>query len=161
MTAEFTGRHVLAEFGGVDSALCDDRDRLEAALHGALTAAGVTICEMVGKQFAPHGVTVLALLAESHASLHTYPESGDIFVDVFTCGTAAGSAETVAEHLRAALAPRHVRISTVLRGRAAEPAEPNPPTEPEPAAEPDSAGARTTFLPAQHGSLCAPAADPL
>ena len=44
--------------------------------------------------------TVLALLAESHASLHTYPESGDIFVDVFTCGTSAGSAEAVAEQLR-------------------------------------------------------------
>lgn len=118
MTAEFTGRHVLAEFGGVDSALCDDRDGLTAALRAALTTAGVTICEMVSKQFEPHGVTVLALLAESHASLHTYPESGDIFVDVFTCGTAADSAEAVAEHLRAALAPRRVRISTVRRGRA-------------------------------------------
>ncbi|MFI1459677.1 adenosylmethionine decarboxylase [Nocardia carnea] len=118
MTAEFTGRHVLAEFGGVDSALCDDLDRLTAALHAALTTAGVTICEMVSKQFEPHGVTVLALLAESHASLHTYPETGDIFVDVFTCGTSADSAEAVAEHLRAALSPRQVRVSTVRRGRA-------------------------------------------
>ncbi|WP_280437568.1 adenosylmethionine decarboxylase [Nocardia carnea] len=121
MTAEFTGRHVLAEFGGVDSALCDDRDRLTAALHAALTTAGVTICEMVSKQFEPYGVTVLALLAESHASLHTYPETGDIFVDVFTCGASAESAEAVADHLRAALAPRRVRISTVRRGRAPAP----------------------------------------
>ncbi|NKY59725.1 adenosylmethionine decarboxylase [Nocardia flavorosea] len=118
MTAEFTGRHVLAEFGGVDGTLCDDLDRLTAALHAALTTAGVTICEMVSKQFEPHGVTVLALLAESHASLHTYPESGDIFVDVFTCGTSADSAEAVAEYLRAALSPRRVQISTVRRGRA-------------------------------------------
>ncbi|MEU1980284.1 adenosylmethionine decarboxylase [Nocardia sp. NPDC019395] len=121
MTAEFTGRHVLAEFGGVDSALCDDIDRLQAALREALTAAGVTICEMVGKQFEPHGVTVLALLAESHASLHTYPETGDIFVDVFTCGSAADNAGTVAELLRTALAPRYVRISTVRRGRVSGP----------------------------------------
>ncbi|WP_416562818.1 adenosylmethionine decarboxylase [Nocardia testacea] len=119
MAAEFSGRHVLAEFGGVDPALCDDRARLEAALRHALAAAGVTVCEVVGKQFEPHGVTVLALLAESHASLHTYPETGDIFVDVFTCGGAADSAGTVAELLRVALAPEHVRISTVLRGRAA------------------------------------------
>ncbi|WP_327150529.1 adenosylmethionine decarboxylase [Nocardia sp. NBC_01329] len=119
MAAEFTGRHVLAEFGGVDRGLCDDLAALESALRYALTAAGVTVCEMVGKQFDPHGVTVLALLAESHASLHTYPETGDIFVDVFTCGTAADSAGRVAELLRGALAPEHVRISTVLRGRAA------------------------------------------
>lgn len=120
MAAEFSGRHVLAEFGGVDRVLCDDLGRLEAALRHALSAAGVTVCEIVGKQFDPHGVTVLALLAESHASLHTYPETGDIFVDVFTCGGAADSAATVAELLRAALAPEHVRISTVLRGRAAD-----------------------------------------
>lgn len=118
MTAEFSGRHVLAEFGGVDSALCDDLTRLESALRTALAGAGVTLCEMVGKRFEPHGVTVLALLAESHASLHTYPESGDIFVDVFTCGAAADSAVTVAELLRDALGPREVRISTVHRGRA-------------------------------------------
>ncbi|MEV0107402.1 adenosylmethionine decarboxylase [Nocardia sp. NPDC050799] len=116
---EFSGRHVLAEFGGVDRALCDDLERLEAVLRHALSAAGVTVCEIVGKQFVPHGVTVLALLAESHASLHTYPETGDIFVDVFTCGAAADSAGAVAELLRAALAPEHVRISTVPRGRAA------------------------------------------
>lgn len=119
MAAEFTGRHVLAEFGGVDRALCDDIGRLEAALRHALTTAGVTVCEVVGKQFVPHGVTVLALLAESHASLHTYPETGDIFVDVFTCGTAADRAGVVAELLCAALVPEHVRISTVVRGRAA------------------------------------------
>ncbi|NUP26565.1 MAG: adenosylmethionine decarboxylase [Nocardia sp.] len=121
VTAEFTGRHVLAEFGGVDRALCDDLTALESALRYALTGAGVTVCEIVGKQFDPHGVTVLALLAESHASLHTYPESGDIFVDVFTCGSAADSAGRVAELLRTALGPEHVRISTVLRGRAAGP----------------------------------------
>jgi S-adenosylmethionine decarboxylase len=120
VTAEFTGRHVLAEFGGVDSALCDDIDRLQAALRDALAAAGVTLCEMVAKQFEPHGVTVLALLAESHASLHTYPETGDIFVDVFTCGSAADRAGAVAELLRTALAPRYVRISTVHRGRVSE-----------------------------------------
>ncbi|MCX0272143.1 adenosylmethionine decarboxylase [Nocardia zapadnayensis] len=119
MAPEFSGRHVLAEFGGVDRALCDDLERLEAVLRHALSAAGVTVCEVVGKQFDPHGVTVLALLAESHASLHTYPETGDIFVDVFTCGAAADSAGAVAELLRTALAPEHVRISTVLRGRAA------------------------------------------
>lgn len=118
MTAEFTGRHVLAEFGGVDADLCNDVTRLETALRESLDAAGVTICDMVHKQFEPQGVTILALLSESHASIHTYPESGDIFVDVFTCGTKGESAEKAAEYLRAALAPQRVRISTVRRGKA-------------------------------------------
>ena len=44
---------------------------------------------MVDKRFEPHGVTVLALLAESHASIHSYPERGAMFVDVFTGGESA------------------------------------------------------------------------
>ncbi|MGW4246999.1 S-adenosylmethionine decarboxylase, partial [Nocardia sp. NPDC004722] len=69
MTAEFTGWHVLAEFGGVDANLCDDLERLETALRKSLVAAGVTICDVVRKKFEPQGVTILALLAESHASI--------------------------------------------------------------------------------------------
>lgn len=116
MTAEFTGWHVLAEFGGVDAALCDDLERLETALRESLVDAGVTICDVVSKQFEPQGVTVLALLSESHASLHTYPESGDIFVDVFTCGSIGAGAEKAVQLLREKLAPKDVRMSTVRRG---------------------------------------------
>ncbi|WP_280233069.1 adenosylmethionine decarboxylase [Nocardia cyriacigeorgica] len=120
MTAEFTGWHVLAEFGGVDADLCNDPQRLEHALRESLVGAGVTICDVVRKQFTPQGVTVLALLAESHASIHTYPESGDIFVDVFTCGSIGASAEKTVELLRNALSPKDVRMTTVRRGRAGQ-----------------------------------------
>ncbi|WP_406231276.1 adenosylmethionine decarboxylase [Nocardia sp. NBC_01009] len=118
MTAEFTGWHVLAEFGGVDAALCDDLERLEAAMRKSLIAAGVTICDVVHKKFEPQGVTVLALLSESHASIHTYPESGDIFVDVFTCGSIGEGASKAVELLRDELSPKEVRMSTIRRGRA-------------------------------------------
>ncbi|WP_227981011.1 adenosylmethionine decarboxylase [Nocardia spumae] len=116
MTAEFTGWHVLAEFGGVDVALCDDLERLETALRQSLLAAGVTICEVVRKKFEPHGVTVLALLSESHASIHTYPESGDIFVDVFTCGSIGSGATKAVELLQDALSPESVHLEVVQRG---------------------------------------------
>ena len=82
----FTGRHVLAEFSGVDAARLDDVTGLAGALRLVLEQAGATVCEVVSKRFHPHGVTVLALLAESHASVHTYPEIGSAFLDVFTCG---------------------------------------------------------------------------
>ncbi|WP_039799193.1 adenosylmethionine decarboxylase [Nocardia araoensis] len=116
MTAEFTGWHVLAEFGGVDADLCDDLERLESALRESLIAAGVTICDVVHKKFEPQGVTVLALLSESHASIHTYPESGDIFVDVFTCGSIGAGASKAVELLRDALAPKDVRMQVIRRG---------------------------------------------
>jgi spermidine synthase len=119
MTAEFTGWHVLAEFGGIDANLCDDLERLEAALRKSLVAAGVTICEVVHKKFDPQGVTVLALLSESHASIHTYPESGDIFVDVFTCGSIGAGATKAVELLQQELAPKSVHMEVVQRGHAA------------------------------------------
>ncbi|MQY25244.1 adenosylmethionine decarboxylase [Nocardia aurantia] len=119
MTAEFTGWHVLAEFGGVDAALCDDLQRLEAALRKSLIAAGVTICDVVRKQFEPQGVTVLALLSESHASIHTYPESGDIFVDVFTCGSIGAGATKAVELLQQELSPKSVHMEVVQRGHTA------------------------------------------
>ncbi|MCM6774269.1 adenosylmethionine decarboxylase [Nocardia sp. CDC159] len=119
MTAEFTGWHVLAEFGGVDPQLCDDLERLETALRKSLVAAGVTICDVVHKKFEPQGVTILALLSESHASIHTYPESGDIFVDVFTCGSIGSGATKAVELLQAELSPGSVNMEVIQRGHAA------------------------------------------
>src|SRR6201993_1427645 len=99
----FAGCHVLAEFTGVASTLADDPVRLRSLLRATLERAGATVCDVVDKRFEPHGVTVLALLAESHASIHSYPERGAMFVDVFTCGEHA-DAETAVGLLREELA---------------------------------------------------------
>ena len=48
--------------------------------------AGATLLNLITHQFQPQGVTGLALLAESHISIHTWPESGYAAIDVFTCG---------------------------------------------------------------------------
>ncbi len=48
--------------------------------------AGLTVLKYQTHRFSPHGMTMVILLAESHAALHTYPERGQLYVDVFTCG---------------------------------------------------------------------------
>src|SRR5271157_518774 len=121
--SRFAGCHVLAEFFGVDPALADDAGRLRNFLRDALTSAGATVCQMVDKRFEPHGVTVLALLAESHASIHSYPERGAMFVDVFTCGESA-DAELAVRLLCKQLAASDSHIRTVLRGSDSEIVEP-------------------------------------
>jgi S-adenosylmethionine decarboxylase len=112
----FSGRHVLAELDHVDPALLDDPIFLRAALASAVTEAGATLCEVMSHRFTPQGVTVLAMLAESHASVHTYPELGAVFVDVFTCGDRADPEHAV-RLLANALGTGSVRSSTVRRGR--------------------------------------------
>jgi S-adenosylmethionine decarboxylase len=75
------------------------------------------VLQIVSKRFEPQGVTVLALLSESHASIHTYPEVGAMFVDVFTCGDRAKPDVAIA-HLVDSLKATTVSTDTVSRGLA-------------------------------------------
>ncbi|MBB4964220.1 S-adenosylmethionine decarboxylase [Saccharothrix violaceirubra] len=106
---------MLAELEGVSPELLDDEKFLRHALGEALTQADATVLEVVSKQFDPQGVTVLALLSESHASIHTYPEVGKVFVDVFTCGTRAKPALAV-QLLADALGAVSARSDLITRG---------------------------------------------
>ena len=112
----FVGQHVLAEFEGIDPEPLDDVGFLVGTLRGALRAAGATVCDVVSKRFVPQGVTVVALLSESHASLHTYPEHGSVFLDVFTCGDRADP-ELAMRLLAESLGARTTKITTIQRGR--------------------------------------------
>lgn len=112
----FTGRHVLAELEGVEPELLDDEQFLRDTLESALSRSRATVCEVIAKRFEPQGVTVLALLSESHASMHTYPEDGSIFIDVFTCGHTAQPEQAV-ELIAEALRPSTVNTQTIHRGR--------------------------------------------
>lgn len=114
-TSGFTGRHVLAELYGASHAALDDPVELRAKLQEALTQAGATVLELRAHQFTPQGVTVLAMLSESHASIHTYPETGAAFVDVFTCGNTADP-ELAVRRLATGLAATSLRSRTVPRG---------------------------------------------
>ncbi|GAA2781414.1 adenosylmethionine decarboxylase [Crossiella cryophila] len=111
----FSGQHVLAEIDGIDAALLDDEVFLCQILDDALKRAGATVLQVISKQFDPQGVTVLALLSESHASLHTYPEIGSVFVDVFTCGTKA-QPEIAVGLLAEAMGASTVQSRTIRRG---------------------------------------------
>ena len=86
------GRHAIIDGKGADAALLDDRDRLEALLKSACQETGATVLSSHSHRFDPHGVTVAIILAESHATLHTYPEHGRWMADVFTCGDVDPSA---------------------------------------------------------------------
>ncbi|EOD64967.1 adenosylmethionine decarboxylase [Amycolatopsis vancoresmycina] len=111
----FTGRHVLAELHGIDPALLDDPVRLGELLRAAVTEAGATVLDVVAQRFAPQGATVIALLAESHASVHTYPEHGSLFADVFTCGDRADP-EHALRLLAKSLHAEPVHLSVLHRG---------------------------------------------
>ena len=84
--SDTVGKHCILELYGCDSARLDDEAFLRDTITAAAKRAGATLLNLITHAFEPQGVTGLALLAESHISIHTWPESGYAAVDVFTCG---------------------------------------------------------------------------
>lgn len=85
-TIDTIGKHCILELYDCDGGKLDDEQYLRTAISNAALRAGATLLQIISHHFQPHGVTGLALLAESHISIHTWPESGYAAVDVFTCG---------------------------------------------------------------------------
>lgn len=81
------GTHCLGELYECNLSLLNDPAIAEKFLREATLRMGAELVNHVAHQFRPHGVTVLGLLAESHISIHTWPERGYVAVDAFTCGT--------------------------------------------------------------------------
>jgi S-adenosylmethionine decarboxylase len=80
------GRHVLAEFTGCDPRLLNDPQAVAAILKEAARRAEATIVDVVFHQYNPHGLSGVVIIAESHISIHTWPEYGYAAADFFTCG---------------------------------------------------------------------------
>lgn len=83
---KFSGKHFLASYLDCDQQAIRDVNGLINAMDEAVRASGATILDKIHYVFPPDGLTIIYLLSESHASLHTYPEYGACFVDLFTCG---------------------------------------------------------------------------
>ncbi len=80
------GRHVIAELMDCDARLLNDVEAVERALLEAARATNSKIIAHYVYRFQPQGVSGYVLIAESHISIHTWPEYGYAAVDVFTCG---------------------------------------------------------------------------
>jgi S-adenosylmethionine decarboxylase len=80
------GRHLILDLYECDPGVLDNYDLLQEGLQNALLISKATILRIIGEKFKPQGVTLLALLAESHASIHTWPEIRYAAVDLYTCG---------------------------------------------------------------------------
>ena len=80
------GRHLILDLYECDPDILDDYDLLQELLQTALLMANATILRIIGEKFKPQGVTLLALLAESHASIHTWPCEKYCAIDLYTCG---------------------------------------------------------------------------
>ena len=79
-------KHLLLELYKCDREKLNDECFLRCILNRAAKLANATVLNLISNKFEPQGVTAIALLAESHISIHTWPESNYSAVDIFTCG---------------------------------------------------------------------------
>ena len=79
-------KHLLLEIYRCNYEKLNDESFLRCALNRAAKLAKATVLNLISNKFEPQGVTAIALLAESHISIHTWPESNYSAVDIFTCG---------------------------------------------------------------------------
>jgi len=108
------GRHCIYDLQGGDPHLLNDEDFIKSALTEAAAVANATLLEVSSRKFEPQGVTALALLAESHISIHTWPEFGYAAIDAFTCGDKTVP-KAACDSLRIALKSTHGSMQLLTR----------------------------------------------
>ena len=109
----YAGTHVLADFWGASN--LDDPATMETALREAVDAVGATLLSVHVHHFSPNGgVSAVAVLAESHISVHTWPERGYAAFDVFTCGSC--NPHNAIPVLKRAFQPKFVQLNEQKRG---------------------------------------------
>lgn len=109
-----SGVHLLADMSGIQPRLLADCKKIEQLLREAALAAGAQVLHSHFHSFGPgQGVTGVVLLAESHISVHTWPEHGFAAADIFMCG--ASQPQRALEVIEEALQPECSEVRTVDR----------------------------------------------
>jgi len=111
--------HVPPTLYSVDLGGCTDLgDRapteIMAAFCAALRGAGATVVQELSHSFPETGLTCVLILSESHAVLHTWPETGTVNIDIFSCSTRLKSLEAIDE-LRRSFGAHHVTVQEIPR----------------------------------------------
>ena len=109
------GKHLLLELNDCDPKLLNDISFIREIMLAAANESGATVLGESFHQFSPQGVSGVILIAESHLSVHTWPEHGYAGADIFTCGTRV-KPEKAAEVIVDRLKPRTHSMILMNRG---------------------------------------------
>jgi S-adenosylmethionine decarboxylase len=109
------GVHLIVDLHGASG--LDDIDLIETTLRHCVEAARATLLHIHLHHFQPNGVSGVAVLAESHISIHTWPDAHYAALDVFMCGKA--SPDACIPVLREAFKAERVEVNEILRGQSA------------------------------------------
>lgn len=107
-------KHILFTLKGCPFDLLDGEQFIRMLLYTATKEAKSTLLNLVVHKFDPQGVTGIAMLAESHISIHTWPEKGMAVCDVFACGDGA-EPEKAVEYMKMQLKASDITSQSFVR----------------------------------------------
>lgn len=111
----YAGRHIILDIHGANPTDLASLDRIQDIMQSAIIAAKATLLHIHLHHFGEgYGVSGVAVLAESHISVHTWPEKAYAAFDVFMCGDA--KPEVACEVIRHALPCESYQQNTLKRG---------------------------------------------
>jgi S-adenosylmethionine decarboxylase len=110
----FAGTHLIVDLFGAKR--LDDIEFIDATMRECVEASGATLLHIHLHHFTENnGVSGVAVLAESHISIHSWPENGYVALDVFMCGDA--EPQRAVDVLRRAFQPDRVEVGEHRRGQ--------------------------------------------
>ncbi len=112
---EAFGRHLLLEMWDCNREILNDAEKITQIMSAAASDAGATVIKSICHEFDPPGITAVAILSESHISVHTWPIEGYVAVDVFTCGTVADP-QLAVKRLLDGFGPKEHTSAEIKRG---------------------------------------------
>lgn len=115
---KYLGKHTILELYDCPADLLSDPTAIQQQMEAAALAMGATIIESRFHHFSPLGVSGVVIIAESHLTIHTWPEYHYAAIDVFTCGDIAVDKGTAL--LKTALAAGRVEEKVLERGQLKE-----------------------------------------
>lgn len=119
------GIHLLIEFWSCNRQKIDDMNYLEKTMAQAAEVAGATVLKTAFQDFNPQGVSGVVVIAESHLTIHTWPEHGYAAVDIFTCGSTVDPWKAT-RYLEGELEAADTHVRNFQRGMLQEPQDESP-----------------------------------
>ena len=109
------GKHLLIELNDCNRELLNNLEAIREIMLAAAIGSGATVLGESFHQFSPQGVSGVIIIAESHLTIHTWPEHGYAAADIFTCGTTV-LPEKAADIIIERFAPKNHSIMQMFRG---------------------------------------------
>lgn len=109
------GSHLLVELRDCNPEILDNLEKVRSTMVSAAHEANATVVDASFHEFNPFGISGMVIIAESHLSIHTWPEYGFAAIDIFTCGNLIKPQEAAA-YLISAFQCKNPSVVEMKRG---------------------------------------------